>query len=103
MSHSKIRRALMALTVTAVLALATPAQAGAAPWTNAWRWLDGLWHHGLTVLLGGEIPGPASPQAPGTKQGPCVDPDGCVSMAPGGGIPVCNSWNEAGPCVDPDG
>lgn len=107
MSRPTTGRLAAAAALAATLALSTPAAAAGerSPSNSLWQWLEGLLPQRIAALwtLGGGPEGVESGRA-ATKQGVCLDPDGCsaIQATPQGG-PTCRQWNEAGGCIDPDG
>lgn len=111
MAHRTLGRALTAVALTATLALALPAQADAAPLhksVSLWEWVSGLLEGKIAGVWGASArekqPSPVTPVP--TKQGGCVDPNGCAasSQLPASPPkPLCAEWSEQGGCVDPNG
>ena len=104
----KIARAFAILTLAAVLALAGSAPTHAAQRSPAgiWGWLESVWREGIGGLWRVERTVPsrdAKRRAGQTKQGACVNPDGCATALTGSPGPACSRFNDQGTCVDPDG
>ena len=109
MPQRSLKRLLFVTLLAAGLAFAGPAQAHAAPFDTSqglWKWLTRVWEEGVAVVWGQT--GAEHPTSNGdrhwTKQGVCIDPNGCANSAtPASGGPLCRAWTEAGGCIDPDG
>ena len=104
MSQRSLKRLLFVTLLAGGLAFAGPAQAHAAPVGPSqgwWKWLTRVWEEGVAVVWGGN---PNTSSGPGlSKQGVCVDPNGCANTATAPAGPRCHLWNEQGVCVDPNG
>jgi hypothetical protein len=108
MPQHSLKRLLFVTLLAGGLAFAGPAQVHAAPVgpsQGLWQWLTRVWEEGLTVVRG--QPGVDHHTSNGdrrwTKQGGCIDPNGCVNSAvPTTGRPACGAWTTAGACIDPN-
>lgn len=102
----KTARAFAILTLAAVLALAGSAPAHAAQRstpTGVWGWFESVWRDGISGLWRVDRPAPSRDgKVPvgQTKQGTCVNPDGCAAALAG---PTCRQFNDQGACIDPNG
>ena len=107
MSQRRRGRALAGLALAVVLTFASPVVAGAASRpAGLWGWMELLWTEGISGLWRAESPVPSrGGKAPASqsKQGGCVDPNGCANPLTGGQGPVCSRFNDQGACIDPNG
>jgi len=107
MSQRRRGRALAGMALAVVLTFASPAVAGAASRpAGLWGWMELLWTEGISGLWRAESPVPSrGGKAPASqsKQGGCVDPNGCANPLTGGQGPVCSRFNDQGACIDPNG
>ena len=109
MDQQKRDRALAVLTLAVALMLFSPPAAHAAQRlrpVGLWEWVESLWREG--VGGGWRAANPAPPRggkapATPTKQGVCVDPNGCANLMVGVQGPACSRFNDQGVCVDPNG
>jgi hypothetical protein len=126
MAQRTFGRVLAGIALAAVLTLAGPTPAQAAPRIGSdvvWSWVSALWDGTVGALWG--VPARTNPDhgpkmgLPLQKQGGCVDPNGCAPR-PNAGVcidpngctprpssstsrPSCAAWTDAGPCIDPNG
>lgn len=105
MNPRTLGRLLAATALSAVLAFSNPLPAHAASAASRsgqeglWSWVSSSWQRGLEFLLG-------RPTTPGrhTKQGVCIDPNGCANTPPtGNGATVACDTSYQGVCIDPNG
>jgi hypothetical protein len=103
----KTVRASAILTLAAVLVFASSAPAHAAQRSapgGIWGWLESVWTEGIGGLWRTERPVPSRGKVPGpTKEGGCVDPNGCARSLAGSPGPACSRFNDQGVCIDPNG
>ena len=107
MFQMKTVRAFAILTLAAVLVCAssTPAHAAqrSAP-AGILGWLESVWTEGIGGLWRTERPAPSRAKVPGqTKEGTCINPDGCANVLTGSPGPSCTRFNDQGACIDPNG
>jgi len=103
----KLARASAILTLAAVLALAGSAPAHAAQRSTpsgVWGWLESVWRDGIGGLWRMDRPSRDGKTPAGqTKQGGCINPDGCATTSAGAPKPTCSRYDDGGACIDPNG